>query len=77
MTTVLPEKEKVHRRKGTYILQFLDVKKAHFWALAERTLFVELPAEYVQAHGLSGDVVGRLRRTMYGMRDAAANWADE
>ena len=72
VTSALHEKEKAYRRKGTYILQFLDVKKAHFWAKAERTLYVEFPWEYIKAHGLSGDVVGRLLRTLYGMRDAAA-----
>ena len=68
------EKETYHRRGSRYVLGFLDVKKAHFWALAERVLFVELPEEYKRKHGITGDMVGRLLRSMYGMRDAAALW---
>jgi hypothetical protein len=55
-------------------MQFLDVKKAHFWAMVERILHIELPWEYKQLHGLKGDVVGHLLRTMRGMRDAASLW---
>ena len=61
---------KVHK----YVLQFIDVKKAHFWGKAERVLCVELPQEYKDAHNLRDDVVGRLVRSMYGCRDAAVIW---
>eukprot|EP00959_Pyramimonas_sp_CCMP1952_P457952 9475807-Pyramimonas_sp.AAC.1 len=74
VTTVLPRKEVVYAKKGQYVLQFLDVKKAHFWAMAERLLFVELPEEYKRKRGITGDMVGKLLRSMYGMRDAASLW---
>ena len=35
---------------------------------------MELPREYKQYHGISGDVIGVLNRSMYGMRDAASLW---
>ena len=34
-------KETYHRKGGRYVLGFLDVKKAHFWAWAERVLFLK------------------------------------
>ena len=73
-TTNLPMKEQTYSKRGRYCIQFIDVKKAHFWAKAERTLYVELPEEYKKYHGISGDVVGLLNRSMYGMRDAASLW---
>ena len=73
-TTNLPVREQTYSKRGRYCIQFIDVKKAHFWAKAERTLYVELPQEYKHYHGLSGDVVGVLNRSMYGMRDAASLW---
>ena len=42
--------------------------------MVERLLFVELPEEYKRRRGIVGDMVGRLPRSMYGMRDAAALW---
>ena len=74
VTVHLPEIEQAKRGKARYLLQFIDVKKAHFWAMAERELYVELPVEYRELHKLQGDVVGRLKRSMYGMRDAAQLW---
>ena len=49
---------------------FIDVKKAHFWSPARRRLLVELPPEA----GYSHDKVGLLRKSLYGTRDAPANW---
>ena len=42
VTAVLPRREAIYAKKGACVIQFLDVKKAHFWATAERVLFVEL-----------------------------------
>ncbi|CAE7686814.1 GIP, partial [Symbiodinium sp. CCMP2456] len=52
-------------------LVFLDIKKAHFWADARRRLLIELPAET----GVdTSKYVGLLRKSLYGTRDAPANW---
>ena len=52
-------------------LVFLDIKKAHFWADARRRILVELPAET----GVDTQkYVGLLRKSLYGTRDAPANW---
>ena len=54
------------------LLGFLDVKRAHFYSEATREIFVELPDEGKTS--LDGDVVGRLKRSLYGTRDAPLNW---
>ena len=51
---------------------FLDVKRAHFYSEATREIYVELPIEGKIA--FAGDVVGRLRRSLYGTRDVPLNW---
>ena len=51
-------------------ISFVDVKKAYFYGIPERTLYVRLPPEL----GLGKDVVGKLVRCMYGTRDAGAIW---
>ena len=53
-------------------MQFLDVSRAHFHALATRLMFIKLPPGD-EAPGM----VGRLLRSLYGTRDAAANWEAE
>ncbi|CAK0834258.1 unnamed protein product [Prorocentrum cordatum] len=60
--------------KGKCALQLLDVKKAHVWAMAERSWFVELPEDYKQVRGITGDMVYRFLRSTHGARDAAALW---
>ena len=47
----------------------IDVRKAHLHAEAERTVFVDLPPEAAQP-----GMCARLRRCLYGTRDAAARW---
>ena len=54
------------------LLGFLDVKRAHFYSEATREIYVELPIEGKIAS--AGDVVGRLRRSLYGTRDVPLNW---
>ena len=51
-------------------LSFVDVKKAYFYGIPERTIYVRLPYEL----GMSGKMVGKLVRCMYGTRDAGAIW---
>ncbi len=47
----------------------VDARKAHLHAMAERDIFVELPPE-ASRHGQCA----RLRRCLYGTRDAPARW---
>ena len=51
-------------------ISFVDVKKAYFYGIPERTLYVRLPPEL----NMGKDVVGKLVRCMYGTRDAGAIW---
>ena len=48
-----------------------DVSRAYFYAAVQRSLFIELPAEDVEAK--KGEV-GRLNVCLYGTRDAAKSW---
>ena len=47
----------------------IDARKAHLHAVPERDLFVDIPPE-VRRPGFCG----RLRRCLYGTRDAPARW---
>ena len=51
-----------------------DVKRAYFHAAVKRLVYIELPNE----DRLEGDedMVGELRLSMYGTRDAAQNWQE-
>ena len=51
-------------------ISFVDVKKAYFYGIPERELFVRLPPEL----GVSKKYVGKLVRCIYGTRDAGAIW---
>ena len=60
-----------HGKKGSSMqLSFVDVKKAYFYGIPERELYVRLPSEL----GISKKYVGKLVRCMYGTRDAGAIW---
>ena len=48
-------------------MMVIDAKKAHLHAMAGRELFIELPPE-------AGGGCARLRRSLYGTRDALALW---
>ena len=56
-------------------LMVADVKRAYFHAKSKRTTYVQLPPEDI-GPGEEG-MCGRLNNSMYGTRDAAANWSDE
>ena len=45
----------------------IDIKRAYFYAPATRKMFIKLPAE---------DMVGELKLSLYGTRDAAMNWGE-
>ena len=49
-----------------------DVKRAYFYAPASRPLFIDIPEEDLE-EGDEG-MVGQLQLSLYGTRDAAANW---
>ena len=50
-------------------LDFIDVRRAYFYAPSRRTVYVELPPDDVE-EGMCGKLVKR----MYGTRDVAQNW---
>ena len=58
-----------------HVLMINDVRKAYFYAVARRTLCIEIPEEDLE----DGDEekVGVLNLSMYGTRDAAQNWSEE
>ena len=58
--------------RGTTKLAIIDVKRAHFHSPATREIYVDLPPERAEE-----GMCGRLRRSMYGTRDAAYNWEME
>ena len=51
---------------------FLDVKRVHFNSPVRRLIYVKLPPE-----DHTEGMCGRLLKSMYGCRDASANWEDE
>ena len=57
-------------RNAPLQLSFEDVKKAYFYGLPERTLYVRFPAEM----GMGKKMVGTSGRCMYGTRDAGSIW---
>ena len=56
-------------REGGMNLDFTDIRRAFFQALAKRNVYVELPKV-----GYERGMCRRLKKAMYGMRDAAQNW---
>ena len=63
--------DKRRGQRGSMVMATIDVKRAHFHAMATRRLFIELPAE--DARSSEADVVGELVMSLYGTRDAAFN----
>ena len=53
-------------------LSFVDIVKAYFNGVPTRSLYVKLPKEL----GLPRNIVGKLRRCLYGTRDAGAIWEE-
>ena len=53
-------------------LSFIDVRKAYFYGKPSRKLYIRPPPEL----GLPKDTVCRLKRSMYGTRDAGSIWED-
>ena len=57
---------------GVQQLLFVDVSRAYFYAPSRKPVFVQLPEEDAEA-----GMCGRLNVSMYGTRDAAANWEEK
>ena len=58
-------------------LLIADVSRAFFEAPARRDLCVELPEEALSAGETPQEVVGKLKASLYGTRDASMNWQEE
>ena len=52
-----------------YKLDFIDIKRAYFYAPAKRNVYIKLPYED-RAEGMCG----KLNYSIYGTRDASLNW---
>ena len=66
------------RRKGsTKSILIADVSREFFEAPANRDLCVGLPAEALKDGETPEDVVGELMASLYGARDASADWQEE
>ena len=50
-------------------IDFINVRRAYFHAEARRKVYVKLPEE-----DCTEGYCGRLKKAMYGTRDAAQNW---
>ena len=50
-------------------LDFIDVRRAYFYAPSRRSVYVDLPDEDNEE-----GMCGKLCKSMYGTRDAAQNW---
>ena len=55
-----------------YKLDFIDIKRAYFYAPAKRDVYVRLPME-----DATEGYCGKLNKSMYGTRDASLNWEIE
>ena len=55
------------------MVSLVDVSRAHFYADAEREVYVQLPDEDPRAS--EPGICGKLLKTMYGTLDAAERWA--
>ena len=60
------------RRRRPWTLMSLDVSCAFLYALVVRDLFIEIPQ--ADPRSRDGNLVGRLRKALYGTRDAPQLW---
>ena len=64
-------------RQGTKVMLLADVSRAFFEAAARRKVAVILPEEALAPGESKEDIVGALKQSLYGTRDAAANFQNE
>ena len=62
-------------RRQSKILMIVDVKRAFLYGKTKRHVYIKLPAEDPRSH--EKGVLGRLRKAMYGTRDAPQIWQQE
>jgi hypothetical protein len=55
--------------------KLVDISRAHFYAPAQREIYIQLPAEDPR-YG-EPDLCGQLLQSLYGTRDASSNWERE
>ena len=56
------------------VISIIDVARAFFEAPVQRDVCIELPEEDLTTEDIKQDLVGKLNMSLYGTRDAAANW---
>ena len=56
------------------VISIIDVARAFFEAPVQRDVCIELPEEDLTSDDIKQDLVGKLNMSLYGTRDAAANW---
>ena len=61
-----------HRKGKPLRLSFVDIRKAYFNGIPQRSIFMKIPPEM----GLGSDVVAKQVRCVYGTRDAGKIWED-
>ena len=66
--------EDVFQVEDPMLITIADVSRAHFYADAVRDVYVRLPSEDPKTK--QPGVCGKLRKTMYGSRDAAQRWGE-
>ena len=76
---LIHEAATVEQRKDEHakVVMINDVARAFFEARAMRTVCVELPLESLTEDDRRQDMVGLLKMSLYGTRDAATNWQNE
>jgi len=55
-----------------YKIDFIDIKGAYFYTPAKRNVYIKLPMEDFEE-----GMCGKLRKSMYGTRDASLDWEEE
>ena len=65
------------KRGSSKSILIADVSRAFFEAPAKRDLCVELPEEALEGEETTTNTVGKLLASLYGTRDASANWQEE
>ena len=71
---LISEAATVRPQKRLKKIMVNDISRAYFYAPARRSVFIEVPEEDKDPG--DGDVVGELRMSLYGTRDAAQNWQE-
>ena len=71
---LISEAATITPNKGWKKIMVNDISRAYFYAPARRSVYIEIPEE--DRNENDGDVVGELKMSLYGTRDAAQNWQE-